>query len=80
MQLCDAGPAVVKAIILDLENGYRLLPTQFSLKDLEKNANVRAQSIGMSFDAYIKPALLAKGIAANKCGSKGKMVIQLAKI
>ena len=77
MQLCDAGPAIVEYIISSLEKGYRILPTQISLKELEKNTGVRTQSIGMSFDAFIYPALLNKGIISKKAGAKGRMVIQL---
>lgn len=80
MQICDVGPAVVKYIISDLENGYRILPAQISLKELEKVVHVRAQSIGMAFDAFIRPALFAKGISAKKCGAKGRMIIQLVKV
>lgn len=80
MQICDAGPAIVKAIISELDDGHRILPTQFSLKDLEKSTHVRAQTIGMAFDTFIKPALFAKGISANKCGAKGRMIIQLVRI
>lgn len=77
MQLCDAGPNIVEFIISSLEKGYRVLPTQVSLKELEKATGVRTQSIGMSFDAFIYPALLKKGIVSKKCGAKGRMVIQL---
>lgn len=77
MKLCDAGPAIVEYILSSLDKGYRLLPTQISLKELEKTTGVRAQSIGMSFDAFISPALLKKGIVSNKCGANGGMVIQL---
>lgn len=78
MQLCDAGPKVVKYILSELENGYRIIPAQFSLKEIESNTGVRAQSIGMSFDAYIFPALLNKNLVAKKCGAKGRTVIQLS--
>lgn len=77
MQLCDAGPAIVEYILSNLEKGYRVLPSQISLKELEKSTGVRTQSIGMAFDAFIYPALLKKGVVSKKCGGKGRMVIQL---
>lgn len=77
MRLCDAGPVIVKAILLDLEKGYRVLPTQVSFKHLEKDTGVRAQSIGMAFDHYIKPPLSLKGVQAEKRGPAGNMMIAL---
>lgn len=67
--LSDDGAAVVALILSELELGVRTLPTEISLKDLEKKTGIRPQNIGMAFTNYIEKPLLAKGIRTRKCGS-----------
>lgn len=81
MMQCDAAPAVVKkAILLQVEKGYLVLPSEISLKALEKVTGARAQTIGMAFRDYIELPLKMKGICARKCGQPGRTIIQLGAI
>ncbi len=68
MRLSDEGAKIVKIILEELEKGFRVLPAEFSLKDLEERSRVRPQNIGMAFYDYIAPPLLKKGIKAEKRG------------
>ena len=76
--LSDDGAKVVQRILSELKDGLRTLPTEFSLKDLERTTQVRPQNIGMAFSPYIEKPLLAKGIKARKCGVP--MRIQLERV
>lgn len=76
--LSDDGAKIVRIILIDLEKGFRTLPTEVSLKDLEKKSQVRPQNIGMAFSPYIDQPLLEKGIKATKCGTPVR--IQLRKV
>lgn len=76
--LSDDGAKIVRVILLDIEKGFRALPTEISLQDLEKKSQVRPQNIGMAFSTYIDKPLLEKGIKATKCGTP--MRIQLKKV
>lgn len=76
--LSDDGAKIVRVILLELEKGFRTLPTEIALQELEKKSQVRPQNIGMAFSPYIDQPLLEKGIEARKCGTP--MRIQLNKV
>lgn len=75
--LSDDGAKIVQEILKELSLGLRVMPTDIGLKHLEEKTRIRSQNIGMAFDDHIKPALLAHGIAASKCGKP--MRIKLSK-
>ena len=76
--LSDDGTKVVQLILDELRHGFRKMPTEISLKDLESKVGVRPQNIGMAFDPYINKPLLEQGIVATKCGNPVR--IQLRKV
>lgn len=78
--LCDDGSRVVEFILDDVRRGIRLLPAEFSLKDLEKAVGVRPQNIGMAFVDYIERPLQEQGYRATKIGNGGRKRIRLERL
>lgn len=76
--LSDDGAEIVRIILHDLEKGFRTLPTEISLQELEKKSQVRPQNIGMAFSLYIDQPLLKKGIEARKCGVPVRIQLEKA--
>ena len=75
MRLSDTGKKAAEYILTEIKAKHIIIPDEISLKYLEEKTKCRVQSIGMSYNDYIKPILLANNIISTKCGSP--VVLQL---
>lgn len=69
-QRLSAGGLKVVSLIIQLRDKKLIsLPCEVSLQYLEERTGVRAQSIGMAYDDYIKKNLENNDIISEKCGT-----------
>jgi|SaaInlV_165m_DNA_1040744.scaffolds.fasta_scaffold11917_4 hypothetical protein len=68
MKRIDCAYAVVVCIDKEIKSSCIILPEAISLKKLEELSGCRVQTIGMSYEKFIKPKLLKRGIKSQKTG------------